>query len=989
MAERSRILKAMDQLGRNQQVNASQPGALPATSGSSGSKRRLSDMQSDSSNDIHEEEEEDDENQDEAARKRARLPFQAQAFGTQPAERDFDAADDAVRALIGNFTSKMQRDISRAGSFFDSDAQEGVVLEIDRGGPDQAQLMAKFRAENAKISPQKFVVHDAMRYLGLRSLNDLVPGLDVRLLPHQAIGVAWMIQKERSKRERGGILADDMGLGKTVQAIATMVIHQADTESPEYQGERRRQTLIIGPAALLDQWRDEIETKSDMFRVFVHHGPGKAKTAKQLRKYDVIITSYQTMLYDVNPRTNKASRGPLASTKWFRIVLDEAQLIRNRSAQISIAAATLDSTHRWCMTGTPVTNSLTDLYPLLRFARLRPWNDWDDFNLYIGRVQKKNPELASQEAMKIVNKHFLRRTKDTKIDGEPILKLTPKTIDREMIEFTPDERKIYAAVEKRQQQRITKFLKSGTILKNYQFILVMILRLRQVCCHPQLIAYAAHELVDADPQNVVLDECDGDGEDDYAVNDLATAVKIMGQGMVNKLRKHFFDHAMASCRKAAGYGGDDEDSAGNDDECPICFEVFSDRRITVCGHQFCKDCIEAIFQTQVEYQNDEEVAVRPCPSCRANVRENQLFKAAIFEPSQEELQRIKTKVKHKKEAESNIKFNSKSFGFDMNLGDSDDDLPSADELFGNGKKAKRKKTKKSKKPKQEKKKDKVKEGRKHSKIIVLSDDEEKREEEEEEDDDDVIDLTADDIDVSQFPSKKGLVKSKLGKPKPKSKFIVDSSDQESDDDDDSEDDSDEDDGPAFDPRILDGFSQFEASAKMLKMVELLKQWYEESPEDKVIVYSQWTSCMDLLESLLEKEDMRPIRYDGKMNRVERAEAVKRFKRRDGPRIMLISLKCGGVGLNLVEANRVISFDLAWNYATESQAFDRVHRLGQVKDVTIKRLIVRDSIEERILQIQEAKQDLADAAFGEGSGKIRKLAIKDILKLFNMPTRNAD
>ncbi|KAG8989210.1 hypothetical protein FRB90_002355, partial [Tulasnella sp. 427] len=188
----------------------------------------------------------------------------------------------------------------------------------------------------------------------------------------------------------------------------------------------------------------------------------------------------------------------------------------------------------------------------------------------------------------------------------------------------------------------------------------------------------------------------------------------------------------------------------------------------------------------------------------------------------------------------------------------------------------------------------------------------------------------------------------------------------------------------FRAEMLDQVSDFENSAKMNKMIELLNQWREEAPDDKVVIYSQWTKCIDLLEGALEREGHRSLRYDGQMDREERSSILKRFKKPGGPNILIVSLKCGGVGLNLVEANRVINFDPAWNYATESQAYDRVHRIGQQKDVFVNRLIARDTIEERILRIQQGKTDLTDAALGEGAGgQIRRLGLGDILALFNL------
>ncbi|KAG9110760.1 3'-5' exonuclease [Ceratobasidium sp. 392] len=134
-----------------------------------------------------------------------------------------------------------------------------------------------------------------------------------------------------------------------------------------------------------------------------------------------------------------------------------------------------------------------------------------------------------------------------------------------------------------------------------------------------------------------------------------------------------------------------------------------------------------------------------------------------------------------------------------------------------------------------------------------------------------------------------------------------------------------------------------------------------------------------MQILLDRDDIETLRFDGKMSRIERDQTLTKFKKQGGPKILLISfsnlstkakatsLKCGGFGLNLTEANRVICMDLAWNAATENQAIDRVHRMGQVKSVFVKRLVVKDTIEDRILKLQAQKQGLSDAALGEGTG----------------------
>ncbi|KAG9008236.1 hypothetical protein FRB94_013596 [Tulasnella sp. JGI-2019a] len=845
--------------------------------------------------------------------------------------------------------------------------RDGSELDIDNNaGPDQHLELARFFQEEQANFGQNATVVDALRNLGLETLGQLLPGLDVRLLPHQYIGVSWMLTKERNKREKGGILADDMGLGKTVQAIALMAANPPDLDAEDQREDRRKSTLVVAPAALLDQWKDEIETKADMFRVFIHHGTKKAKTIAALRKYDVVITSYHTLHYEFNPRTNKDTTGPIAQTKWYRIILDEAQIIRNRTAQISASVARLNSTYRWCLTGTPFTNGLNDLYPLLRFARLRPWNDWESFATHIGSRQFKDAEAATGKMAAIVKKHLLRRKKTDQLEGKPILQLKKKTIEIEFVDFTPEERRIYKSVLLRQQMMITKFLRAGTLLKNYKYILVMILRLRQVCCHPQLIAYAANDIANEDAERVLaapgIEYDDDDNEGQGAISDLPTAIRVMGLDMVKRLKEQFRTREIERLVNPP-QDGDEEGTEAEDAECPICFDMMANPCITMCGHQFCRDCVEGLFTRQVEYANDDGgVDTRPCPACRQNVRQDQLFKSTLFEPSVDEIKKMGDGLEKEKDGDQ-----KKDMAvFDLTLENSDDDLPSAHELFNPKEKPKKEKREeaKEKRPRKMQKK----------RIASVSDGS----------DDGAIEGTLDD-EAIYTPSKKvkkGVVDVKG---KGKQKAWSNSSSVKSFSDSDSSSDLDQEDDPkAFRPGMLNAMQDFQSSAKMQKMVDLLKQWMDNDPDDKVIIYSQWIKCLDMLEGALQRDEIRCIRYDGSMNRQDRSAAVKRFKKKGSAHVLLVSTKCGSVGLNLTEANRVINFDPAWNFASESQAYDRVHRIGQQKEVVVKRLIVRDSIEERILRIQGGKQDLVDAALGEGQpGRLQRLRIKDILKLFGM------
>ncbi|KAJ6542825.1 P-loop containing nucleoside triphosphate hydrolase protein [Mycena capillaripes] len=118
-----------------------------------------------------------------------------------------------------------------------------------------------------------------------------------------------------------------------------------------------------------------------------------------------------------------------------------------------------------------------------------------------------------------------------------------------------------------------------------------------------------------------------------------------------------------------------------------------------------------------------------------------------------------------------------------------------------------------------------------------------------------------------------------------------------------------------------------------------------------------------------------------MDRAERERVLATFKKTGGPKVILISTKCGSVGLNLVAANRIINMDLSWNSASESQAYDRAHCIGQNKSVWMKRRVVENTIEERMLGLHDVKVGFSDAALGEGTrGRLHKMSVKDIKQL---------
>ncbi|MCO5577017.1 hypothetical protein L7F22_030839 [Adiantum nelumboides] len=176
-----------------------------------------------------------------------------------------------------------------------------------------------------------------------------------------------------------------------------------------------------------------------------------------------------------------------------------------------------------------------------------------------------------------------------------------------------------------------------------------------------------------------------------------------------------------------------------------------------------------------------------------------------------------------------------------------------------------------------------------------------------------------------------------------------------------------------------------SSAKLRALMELLLEVRKNDPSVKSVVFSQFSGMLNLVQAPLEAAGFKHVRIDGSMSLKKRDAALKAFQSTgpDSPTIILLSLKAAGVGLNLVAASQVYMLDPWWNPAIEEQAMDRVHRLGQTRDVEIVRLIVRDSIEERILELQEKKRNLASSAFGKSTGQMRKARIQDVHHLMQM------
>ncbi|KAI6114901.1 SNF2 family N-terminal domain-containing protein [Pisolithus croceorrhizus] len=179
-------------------------------------------------------------------------------------------------------------------------------------------------------------------------------------------------------------------------------------------------------------------------------------------------------------------------------------------------------------------------------------------------------------------------------------------------------------------------------------------------------------------------------------------------------------------------------------------------------------------------------------------------------------------------------------------------------------------------------------------------------------------------------------------------------------------------------------NDFRSSTKLDALLQNLRRLQDQDPHFRAIVFSQFTSFLSLISAALDRERLTWYRFDGTMDMKKRNAAITEFRQNERkPKILLISLKAGGVGLNLTAANHVFMMDCWWNTATEHQAIDRVHRLGQEKTVYVKHFIVEDTIEGRILEIQKRKTAIVKEAFRgtQQSGKSDPESIENLKVIF--------
>ncbi|GAB0090596.1 Transcription termination factor 2 [Sergentomyia squamirostris] len=423
---------------------------------------------------------------------------------------DGDIPDDYIELD----TIDIKREVTSSGLF--SNVNDRILSHREQNQFEGRKLITNETLENIKKNLDSCPSED--------TLMDQPDGLRVPLMDHQKYALSFMSWRERSN-PKGGILADDMGTGKTLTILSLILLDQQCPDESSEQGHSRTWlstaqkrltkggTLVVCPATLMQQWCNEVDTKCRpaMIETYKYHGPGRVTNAHELGKFDLVVTTYSTLNHEL------AKCGPLFRVNWHRVVLDEGHVIRNHNTANALACFELTSTRRWILTGTPLHNYIKDLFSVMKFIRCSPFSDHDYWKVFIGDRDPKLNGVARLHA--ILKTVMLRRTKAELEEKGILQKLPDKNIKIISVELSKDEKMLYQKFLLCSQTLFVEYLhqqeKSTRKDENFRaktrgiyeqiaaaymsgeipvtFIFVLILRLRQICCHPNLLKMANPE----------------------------------------------------------------------------------------------------------------------------------------------------------------------------------------------------------------------------------------------------------------------------------------------------------------------------------------------------------------------------------------------------------------------------------------------------------------------------------------------------------------
>lgn len=300
-------------------------------------------------------------------------------------------------------------------------------------------------------------------------------GLLAQLRDYQAYGTAWMTALLQAGF--GGVLADDMGLGKTVQTLALLQARrEAEAPGP---------VLLIVPTSLVHTWRSQAEHFTPGLRLVVLHGNDRAAYRKAALDADLVVTTYPLLARDSEW---------LTAHDWPLVILDEAQTLKNPASQMAKTLREIPAKGRLALTGTPLENSLQDLWTLMDWVNPGLIGDRKQFQMLFRTPIEKHGDASAQARLnRRLRPFLLRRTKE-----QVAAELPPKTEILERVELPKPQQALYETVRSVMDARVREAIRIKGLAASRITVLDALLKLRQVCCDPALVkTEAAQSVIDS------------------------------------------------------------------------------------------------------------------------------------------------------------------------------------------------------------------------------------------------------------------------------------------------------------------------------------------------------------------------------------------------------------------------------------------------------------------------------------------------------------
>lgn len=286
-----------------------------------------------------------------------------------------------------------------------------------------------------------------------------------KLRDYQKVGYKWL--KTLEKYKFGGILADDMGLGKTLQIIAVL--------RSEIKSKNKTTSIVVCPSTLVLNWKAEVEKWCDSIKVLIVRGNAEERKEKltDYQNYDLIITSYDLLKRDIESYEDK---------EFKYIIVDEAQYIKNSTTQNATSLKSLKGETKFALTGTPIENSIAELWSIFDF--IMPGYLYN-YNKFKKKFEEPILKFEDKEALirlkKLISPFILRRVKK-----DVLTELPEKNITVMKNEMEEKQEKLYLSYLAQTKKEVAQELSDSSFEKSKFKILMLLTRLRQICCHPSL-----------------------------------------------------------------------------------------------------------------------------------------------------------------------------------------------------------------------------------------------------------------------------------------------------------------------------------------------------------------------------------------------------------------------------------------------------------------------------------------------------------------------